>query len=70
MNKTLDRQFDLLDRFNFIQELGFKKCIYVSPTDVQHPVYSIGAPEQGYLPSEIINMSNAEFTCFVNCYVN
>lgn len=70
MNWQLDKQFELLDRFNLLQDLGFKKCIYVSERDTHIPVYSISTPDQGLTPSEIINMPNDLFATLVNCYIN
>lgn len=71
MIKSLNQQsFDILDRITLLEEIGFKKCIYVDEDGNKHSVRSIGAPNQGYKTSELINMTDNDFIDLISWYVN
>ena len=70
MNKLIKESFDIIDRITILEEIGFKKCVWVDDDGNKHNVRSIGAPNQGYKTSELINMTDNDFIELVNGFIN
>jgi hypothetical protein len=78
MNVNLDTQFRLLDRFVILSELGFNKHYWLDDDQRWQLTFVKNLPTewheqgkiQGYLPAEIVSMSDAEFSEILEWHYN